>query len=99
MTAEFGENNSVAVYTVDEDGFVRSTISNDLNAPLAVEIADFDGDGDQDVAAGAYYGNSVVWYANEDRGTSIHPPKKSPTTLAARSDYAQPIGITMQTSI
>ena len=65
VTAEFGEDNSVAIYSVDGDGFLRKSISNNLNAPLAVEIADLDGDGDQDVAAGAYYGNEVVWYAND----------------------------------
>ena len=68
VTAEFGEDNSVAVYTANGAAFTRETISNDLNAPLAIEIADLDGDGDQDVAAGAYYGNRVVWYANDGQG-------------------------------
>ena len=70
VTAEFGEDssgesNAVALYFQTEEGFDRTIISNDLNAPLAVEIADIDGDGDQDVVAGAYSGNEIIWYEND----------------------------------
>ena len=65
VTAEFGEDNAVAIYRNTLTGFERDTISNDLNAPLAVEIADLDGDGDEDVIAGAYYGDSIIWYEND----------------------------------
>lgn len=65
VTAEFGEDNAVAMYVNTPSGFDRTVISNDLNAPLAVEIADLDGDGDDDVIAGAYYGDNVVWYEND----------------------------------
>ena len=65
VTAEFGEDNAVALYTNTESGFERTTISNDLNAPLGVEVADIDGDGDEDVVATAYYGKEIVWYEND----------------------------------
>ena len=64
VTAEFGDN-SVALYFKNDEGFERTTISNDLDSPLAVTIADLDGDGDDDVVAAAYSGNEIVWYEND----------------------------------
>ena len=65
ITAEFGDDNAVAMYKNSATNFERAVISNDLNAPLAVEVADIDGDGDEDVVAAAYYGDNIVWYRND----------------------------------
>jgi len=51
-------------------GWTRHTISDNANGPISFQIADIDGDGVNDVVAGMYGDDTVVWYKNGGGGSS-----------------------------
>ncbi len=52
------------------DDWTRHTISASANGPISFQIADIDGDGNNDVVAGLYGDDTVIWYKNGGDGSS-----------------------------
>ncbi|EDQ85802.1 uncharacterized protein MONBRDRAFT_28819 [Monosiga brevicollis MX1] len=70
-------DNTIAWYRNDIDsgqGFSAGLIvSNTAGGPWAVQAADLDGDGDQDLISANFYNGTVSWYTNHRLGTSTPP--------------------------
>lgn len=62
------DGNRVAWYESDggsPPSFTPWVVSDLMNGPRSIELADLDGDNDIDIAAGAWHGDQLAWFENQ----------------------------------
>ena len=59
----------------------KHSITTDRNGPRSVVIADFDGDGDLDVASASYGDDTVAWYENRGGQYAFDTVGTAPTSM------------------